>query len=378
MELRQQHLNIVLIETVPIDMQGSMTVYTDMLLRLPDSGKSAIKLNMYRINLAPSLRLLNYIPHLLRNWFLHAWIMVSAFFRLPIAECDVFHITDGSCAYVASRLKGRTLVTSSHDVIPLLQSQKKFSVAPPGFSGSWLIDRSIRGLKHSDVIISVSHNTKKDLIDSAGVFSGKIRVIHSAIPLKMVEIAKALPGKSWIEKRGESYIFHIGNNGFYKNREGVVRIFSLMAKKSEVRLKMAGPAPGNELKTLINRCGLSGRVEFIVDPDNCEIADLYNNASLLLFPSLYEGFGWPPLEAMLFGCPVVCSNAASLPEVVGNAALTCSADDETRMADNCAMILNDEVLAEKMIQRGYAQIKKFNIENMSREVRQVYRCVCKV
>jgi len=290
MAFGQKHLNIVLIETTPQDMQGSMSAYADILFRLPDFEESAGKLKVLRINLAPSIRLLNCIPNLFRNWFRHAWIMASAFFRLPGVVADVFHITDGSCAYLADIVKNRPMVITSHDVIPLLQTQKKFSVAPPGLPGSWLINRSIRGLKNSDFIISVSHNTKKDLVDSAGIRPDKIYVIHSAVTPRMVELAKVLPEKPWIEKRKEAYIFHIGNNGFYKNREGVVRIFSYMKIKNGIRLKMAGPAPGNGLKNLINRCGLSDRVDFIVDPDYCEIANLYNNASLLLFPSLSVQF----------------------------------------------------------------------------------------
>jgi len=113
-------------------------------------------------------------------------------------------------------------------------------------------------------------------------------------------------------------------------------------------------------------------VSFIVEPDDAELFDLYGKACLFLFPSLYEGFGWPPLEAMAFGCPVVCSNAASLPEVVDDAALTCGPEDEKKMAENCLTVLQDASIANRLIERGYSRVKMFSLEQMGRQVMEVY------
>jgi len=95
-------------------------------------------------------------------------------------------------------------------------------------------------------------------------------------------------------------------------------------------------------------------------------------AALLLFPSIYEGFGWPPLEAMACGCPVVCSTAGSLPEVVGDAAFKCNVEDYEQMAKNCIAVLEDAGLAGELVQKGYEQIKKFSLERMGRELLSVY------
>jgi glycosyltransferase involved in cell wall biosynthesis len=164
----------------------------------------------------------------------------------------------------------------------------------------------------------------------------------------------------------------VGNNAFYKNRHGVVRIFTRVLKEYNILLKMAGPAPPPELSDLVAKLGLKKHVEFVVDPDGDELAALYREARLFLFPSLYEGFGWPPLEAMSSGCPVVCSDAASLPEVVGDAALTCPASDEEKMALNCLSILREGALAEDLIQRGYVQAGKFTLKKMGEELFRVY------
>jgi len=123
---------------------------------------------------------------------------------------------------------------------------------------------------------------------------------------------------------------------------------------------------------MVRRSRLERHVDFVVQPDDVQLADLYRGACLLLFPSLYEGFGLPPLEAMAFGCPVVCSSAASLPEVVGRAALTCPPDDEEQMAGNCERILEDPALAERLIELGHRRARKFTLKRMAQGLLDAY------
>ena len=178
----------------------------------------------------------------------------------------------------------------------------------------------------------------------------------------------------WRMRRDSSqpYVMHIGNNGFYKNRVGVLRIFERLRKVSGVRLVMAGPPPAAELLAQAKSPSLAGQVDFVVDPDDGQLGELYRHASLMLFPSLYEGFGWPPLEAMAFGCPVVCSSAGSLPEVVGDAALLCTPDDEERMAEFCNLVLGDATLAEDLVARGYRRVTDFDVARMGEQLLRVY------
>ena len=184
--------------------------------------------------------------------------------------------------------------------------------------------------------------------------------------------AGRLPSFEERRLREDAYILHVGNNAFYKNRIGVLRIFVTIRRGCDINIIMAGPSPTQELLNLIKETGLSKYVEFIIDPDSPKIAELYRNACLLLFPSLYEGFGWPPLEAMASGCPVVCSNTASLPEVVGDAALTCPPSDEAQMAVNCLSILRERALAEDIVQQGFVQAGKFTLKRMGEELFRIY------
>ena len=99
---------------------------------------------------------------------------------------------------------------------------------------------------------------------------------------------------------------------------------------------------------------------------------LYKQAELLLFPSLYEGFGWPPLEAMAHGCPVVCSTAGSLPEVVGKAALTCSPTDIDGLTQAVSRLLQNPELKNDLMARGTSNLQRFSLHRMGSQLVSLY------
>jgi glycosyltransferase involved in cell wall biosynthesis len=113
-------------------------------------------------------------------------------------------------------------------------------------------------------------------------------------------------------------------------------------------------------------------VRWEVDPSDELLSTIYANAELLLFPSYYEGFGWPPLEAMEVGVPVVCSNAASLPEIVGDAALMAAPDDYDQLAALCERVLSDIMLRDDLVQKGYENLKRFSFEQFTANLQSVY------
>jgi glycosyltransferase involved in cell wall biosynthesis len=164
----------------------------------------------------------------------------------------------------------------------------------------------------------------------------------------------------------------VGNNGFYKNRVGVLRVFARVAERSEARMVMAGAEPTPQLRELVEALGLHGRVSFVVEPTNEAIASLYRGACVLLFPSLYEGFGLPILEAMAAGCPVVCSRTGSLPEVAGDAALTASPHNEDDLAGAVLRVLATPDLAAILIETGRARAATYTLPAMAAGILEVY------
>jgi glycosyltransferase involved in cell wall biosynthesis len=106
-----------------------------------------------------------------------------------------------------------------------------------------------------------------------------------------------------------------------------------------------------------------------------ELPNLYNAVDCLLFPSLYEGFGWPPLEAMACATPVVASNAASLPEVIGEAGLLCAPGDDEGLARAMQAVLTDEGLRQSLVEKGLARARQFTWEETARKTLEVYERV---
>ena len=282
-------------------------------------------------------------------------------------KADVYHVLDGSYGYMGWGVPlARTLVTV-HDWIPALQSEGRFAVARPGWQARRIIRSSLRFARQAALVCSDSAATARDLFDLTG------RQADAVVHLALRPMPEPMAGVEGF-RVGGPLILHVGNNGFYKNRLGAVRVFAQMARfRLGMSLVLAGAAPDAELLGLVDALGLKEHVHFFVEPDDAMLATLYARASLLLFPSLYEGFGWPPLEAMSYGCPVICSNAGSLPEVVGNAAVIGDPGDIPGFAAAALRVLEDEALAATLIARGRQHVERFSAQRMAEQYATLYR-----
>ena len=364
---------ITIITTSINEGKGSMGGYA-ILLQYALEAVSREKTDIRIIALGPSRKFLACMPRVLRTPAYHCWLVIKAM-QVKNIKADILHLTDGSYAHVLRWLPSSLpKVVTAHDIIPLLQARKIFPIAPPGIISRWLIQKSIRGLEKAAAVISVSSNTRGDLIKFSSLSPKKITVVPSAVPRSIMVLRHELDSAPWSWRRNSpaAYILHVGNDGFYKNRRGVLRIFKLIREKIDIRLIMAGPPPSETLSKLLDSLGLREFVKFVIHPDNKTLVEHYSRAALFLFPSLYEGYGWPPLEAMALQCPVVCSNRASLPEVVGEAALTADPEDEVLMADLCISVLQDESLATGLINKGLVWVEQFRVEDMGRQILDVY------
>ena len=365
-------IRVALVSTAPEGQPGSMRRYADIAAHALSATDLPVRVS--RPELAAPLPGLSRFSRKGISKLHHLTVAANALIR-GCGGADILHLVDASHAYVALLLPRMPTVATSHDVIPFLQSCGRFPQARPGHFATWLIRRSIDGLRRVDRIISVSHHTKADLVASAGIDPQRIRVVHSAIFPAMVEAARREPAVPWPERRGSphAYILSVGNNAFYKNRAGVLRIFARVRAQADVRLKMVGPRPTPEIDAVVRDLALDSHVDLVVDPDDGLMIRLYRGACLFLFPSLYEGFGWPPLEAMALGCPVVCSSAASLPEVADHAALMGPAEDEDQLARHCATVLQSPELAAELARKGQTRAARFSAEAMAQGLVSTYR-----
>ncbi|MCO6450192.1 MAG: glycosyltransferase family 4 protein [Caldilineales bacterium] len=236
-------------------------------------------------------------------------------------------------------------------------------------------------VRRANRIIAVSNATRVDLVTMLGAPEAKINVIHEAAdplyqPIPPAE-AQATLSEAGIDVP-DSFILFVGTIEPRKNLGALLRAYQLLRRNYDVAqpLVLVG-AEGwlhQDVHELVQSLELSDRVHFLGNvPDNRYLRALYNLASLLAHPAYYEGFGLPPLEAMACGTPVVCSNAGSLPEVVGDAALLVPPTEIESWAVSIHRLLADDALRNDLRRKGLARASTFSWEKAAVATLETYR-----
>lgn len=286
--------------------------------------------------------------------------------RLPrrrlAREFDVLHLLDGSQAFLLAGLPLARTVVTVHDVIPALQALGRFPVARPGFAARAWVNASLAVIRRARCVCADSTSTAQDVEHVMN------RTVDRVVFLSLRRLEPPLEALDAVPPT----VVHVGNNGFYKNRTGALRIFKRMLEsRDDLHLVMMGPPPTTTLETCARELP-EGAVEFMVDPDDEVVDATLASATVMLFPSLYEGFGWPPLEAMQAGCPVVVSDRGSLPEVVGNGAVVVDPDDVQSFADAALRLVNDPQHRAGMIDAGRSRSACFDDVALARTMSELY------
>ncbi len=362
-------MKIVLLSTASQSSLGSMARYEQLVCQAVSRTRAATT-RVVRLPESPAPPATG--SSRWRAWARHYQIMRSASRAVDKLDADVIHVLDGSYGYMALQDCPAPVVITVHDLIPLLLDRRLLPGKRPSLPARWIIRRSLRGLQRAAHLEADSRSTRDDLRDHAGISPSSISVVYSAAPIASSAQANNLAGD---QTSCAPYILHVGHNAAYKNRTGVVRIFARVRETCDVKLVLAGGAPNRDVQSAILESGVADAIRIVVDPDDGELRDLYGSASLLLFPCLYEGAGWPPLEAMMFRCPVVCSSAASLPEMVGAAALMAAPNDEEALAAHCVEVLGSTAITTRLRELGARRVEAFTLESMGRGLLDVYERV---
>lgn len=240
------------------------------------------------------------------------------------------------------------------------------------------IERGIQySVARSDHIVTISEFSKRELVQLLGVPDQKVSVVYSAPTASGATVDHvAVLERLRILK---PYILYVGTIEPRKNLARLIKAFDRLKKVHGIphQLVLAG---GNGWKSegiyyAVDKASAKAAVRFTGYVTQAEKNALYQNADVFCFPSLYEGFGMPPLEAMVAGCPVVCANAASLPEVMGDAARLVDPMDEADIAEGLWQVLSDGAYAAALIQKGYAQNKKFTWDASARRLTEICKMV---
>ncbi|NJN66030.1 MAG: glycosyltransferase family 4 protein [Chloroflexaceae bacterium] len=236
-------------------------------------------------------------------------------------------------------------------------------------------------LRTSAHVLTISSSARDDIITSYRVPETRLTVTHLAADQRFCpqppEAIAAVRAAYHLPPR---YVLYLGANKPHKNLERLVLAWAQLHEQPgqpEACLVMAGHEDPrySQARRIVAERGLSGTTRFLPNVNEADLPGLYGGADFFAFPSFYEGFGLPPLEAMACGTPVLCANASSLPEVVGDAALLVNPSSVSDLASGLQTLLTNPLLRADLRQRGLQQAQTFSWERTARKTLAVYEAV---
>lgn len=280
-------------------------------------------------------------------------------FAKKIPKCDLFFSPQYNIPLAYSGIQ----ITTIHDIFHITDENNNNTILKKLYAKTMLST----ALRKSTIVFTDSNFTLEEMKKYNLPCIEKVRVVYLSSNLEKIKIDKNLTN------RENKHILFVGNIKPHKNLVRLVEAYKKLHSKfkSEIPLLIVGELenfitgiPG--FKEEINQSSWSKWITFTGKISDNELISYYKDASFLILPSLYEGFGLPPLEAMACGCPTLVSNVASLPEICGNAALYCDPYNTEDIANKMHQLLTDHKLRDKLIKNGFEQVQKFKWENTAK------------
>jgi len=295
-------------------------------------------------------------------------------------KCDLVHVPN---LFSVPRMLPCPYVMTVHDMLEHMSRARQQT----GFWGSLHMQMTKQVLRGAARVLAVSNFTRTEIEKLFEIPSTRIDVVYNAIDERFLRGHATPADREMIAQRYQvnyPFLLYAGRVSPHKNVVRMIEAFSALKtelekdqKYPDLKLIIIGDdLSGNpDLRRTVVRSGVQNDVRFLGFIPIEVLRIFYDSAKIFVFPSLYEGFGLPPLEAMAHGTPVVTSNASSLPEVVGNAAVLVNPENVFEIMRALHRVLLDESLRQRMKERGYKQVTRFSWENSVRRVLDVYRQV---
>ena len=308
------------------------------------------------------------------------WRRIGIVKQIDQAHLDIYHGLSNELPKNIEKLNIKTVVTI-HDLI--FERFPKTYHLDERYTHRWKIKRAC---KIADAVIAISEQTKNDLIELYGVSPQKITVCYqSCNPIFEKTISEI--EKSNVKKKyqlPDQYFLFVSSITARKNLIAICRAMIILKDTLAIPLVIIGDGKieKNEVKQLMKENGIEHRLLFLNElsaakedsfTSAADFPAIYQQALALVYPSIFEGFGLPILEAMWSGLPVICSSVSSMPEVAEDAALYFSPEDTNQLAQHLQAIASDQQLAKILKDKGREQAKKFSTENYANQIIKIYK-----
>jgi glycosyltransferase involved in cell wall biosynthesis len=288
---------------------------------------------------------------------------LNSVYQLKKGDFDIFHPTFFN-NYFLEHLDNKPFVMTYHDCI-----KEKYNLEHLDNASH---EHKQEMLNKASKIIAVSENTKTDLLKYYDIKAEKIEVIYHA---SNFEYNTSLINT--VNKKPEKYLLYVGARNDYKNFEGLLKAFSLIIHKHpDTYILCAGSEKFSPSEIeIITNLGLVKKVTHQSFNNDSTLIELYQNAIAFVYPSFYEGFGIPILEAFACDCPVVLSNTSCFPEIAEEAALYFDPNNSEDMAHKLALIISDLEFRKRLIIRGKSQKNKYSVKRRTQATLKVYQSI---
>lgn len=297
--------------------------------------------------------------------------------RLDGAE--ICHLASQTLATLLLNRRRPPVVVTVHDLIPHLVGDDP-QLTPYRHPVERLFDRlALKGLRRAAAIVAISEFTKGTIVQMTSYPADRIHVVYRAVDRA---VFKPLPVPDGFRRKyglevGVASILYVGSEDPRKNVEGLIRAFARVRDRVPgAQLAKVGaahfPVERQRLLSLVDELGLDGRVRFLDHVSDDDLPLFYNAARVFVLPSFYEGFGLPALEAMSCGTPVVASDRASLPEVVGQGGVLVDPEDVEGLADAIAGLLAEPVRRAEAAHAALEQAGRFSLQRQAAETLAAY------
>lgn len=373
---------VLLIGNYPPDRQQSMQRFALMML----DGLTAAGIPAELIQPQPFFGRFQSAGRFVAKWlaYVDKFILFPRRLRSRLkATPALVHICDHSNAMYARQIRTTPVIATCHDLLAVRGALGEETDCPASVTGKLLQRWIVSGLEEATVVSCVSQATLADARRLVTSRDGKPRFEMISLglnyPYRVLPPpeARARLAQYSILGPDQPFALHVGVNLHRKNREGVLRIFALCKEQWTGSLVFAGEPLSPALRSLAGQLGVLERVVEAPNATSELLEALYNCATALLFPSTFEGFGWPIAEAQACGCPVLCTDREPMTEVAGGAALTHHLEDEAGFAADLLRLTN-AAEREHWRTKGLENVQRFTSALMISKYCELYRSLAPV